>query len=120
MDGSTDHKRPKTSLTLEEKTKQIDRTKFNVLEYATQLLHLISEENKKNLPSLEQLQLIEQLLFRYYWTINPDQTWSQVLDMISQVFENDSFRQNYYENLVELHPKDQTEIERLFQIVATE
>jgi hypothetical protein len=119
MDVSTDDKPSKTVLTLEEKFSQIDRTKFDVLEYATQLLHLIADENKKTLPTLEQLQLIEHYIFRYYWTNNQEKTWTQILEIISHVFENESnenFRQIYCQNLLEMNQNEQEEIERLFQI----
>jgi len=119
MDVSTDHKRTKTSLTLEEKFKQIDRTKFDVLEYATQLLHLISDENNRNLPTFEQLQLLEYNIFRFYWTTNPVKTWSEILDILSHTFKNESnenFRHSYLKNLLEMNQMNQKEIERLLQI----
>jgi hypothetical protein len=119
MDISTDHKPTEISLTLEEKFKQIDRTKFDVLEYGQQLLHLISNENNKNLPTLEQLQLIEHNIFRFYWTPNQQKTWSQILDIINHIFENEfheNFRHFYYKNLLEMNKNEQKEIERLLQI----
>ena len=122
MDVSTDSKQSKTVLTLDDKIKQIDRTKFDVFEYATQLLHLIADENKQNLPTFEQLQLIETYVFRYYWTINQDQTWTKILEMINQVFNNEfteNFRQIYYQNLLEVNQNEQKELERLFQIITS-
>jgi hypothetical protein len=121
MDLSTDHKRTTTttSLTLEEKFKQIDRTKFDVLEYSTKLLHLILDENNKNLPTLEQLQLLENNILRFYWTLDQQKTWSQILDIIKNVFMNDSndnFRHSYAKQLLEMNTNDQIEIERLLQI----
>lgn len=119
MDVSTDHKRTKTSLTLEEKFKEIDRTKFDVLEYATQLLHLISDENNRNLPTFEQLQLLKYNIFRYYWTSNQDKTWSEILDILNHIFKNESnenFRHSYLKNLLEINKINQQEIERLLQI----
>ena len=119
MDVSTDHKQIKTSLTLQEKFKQIDRTKFDVLEYATKLLHLISDENNKTLPTLEQLQLLQHNIIRFYWTLNQQTTWSQILDMIKNVFmneSNDNFRHAYSKQLLEMNKNDQIEIERLLQI----
>jgi hypothetical protein len=122
MDVSTDSKQSKTTLTLNDKIKQIDRTKFDVFEYVTQLLHLIADENKKNLPTLEQLQLIETFVFRYYWTVNQDQTWTKIFEMISHVFNNElneNFRQIYYQNLLDVNKNEQKEIERLFQIITS-
>jgi len=119
MDVSTDHKRTKTSLTLEEKFKEIDRTKFDVLEYATQLLHLISDDNNRNLPTFEQLQLLKYNIFRYYWTSNQDKTWSEILDILSHIFKNESnenFRHSYLKNLLEINKINQQEIEQLLQI----
>jgi len=119
MDVSTDHKRTKTSLTLEEKFKQIDRTKFDVLEYATQLFHLILDENNGNLPTFEQLQLLEYNIFRFYWTSNQEKTWSEILDILSHIFKNElneNFRHSYLKNLLEINKMNQKEIERLLQI----
>jgi hypothetical protein len=119
MDRSNDHKRTKSSLTLEEKFKQIDRTKFDVFEYGKQLLHLISDENNKSLPTFEQLQLLEYNIFRFYWTSNQEKTWSQILDILSDIFENEpseNFRNSYSKILLEMNINEQKEIERLLQI----
>ncbi len=119
-DGSTDHKRTKSSLTLEEKIKQIDRSKFDIFEYATQLLHLISDENNQNLPTFEQLQLIQGNIDRYYWTPPEENNWCQILDIINNIFVNEStenFRQNYAKQLLEINKDKQLEIERLLQII---
>ncbi len=116
MDVSTDHKRTKTSLTFEEKIKQIDRAKFDIFEYATELLHLISNENNQTLPTLEQLQLLENKIFRFYWTSDQQKTWSEILDLIKKVFQDVS-NEIYLKNLLENNPNDQKEIERLLQII---
>jgi hypothetical protein len=119
MDTSTDHIPTKTLLTFQEKIRQIDRIKYNVLEYATTFLHIISDENNKTLPTLEQLQLLEHNILRYYWTLNQQKTWSQILDIIKNVFMNESmddFHQSYSKQLLEMHMNDQIEIERLLQI----
>ena len=89
MDISTDQKRSKSSLTLEEKIHQIDRTKFDVIEYAREVLRLISDTNKKTRPTIEQLQSLEQRTCRYYWTKYPEQTWSTILNLIPEIFQND-------------------------------
>ena len=120
MEIPMDHKRIKNSLTLQEKFKQIDRTKFDVLEYATKLIHLIAEENNQNLPTLQQLQLLERILFRFYWTPNQQKTWLQILDIIENVFtieSKDNSRLFYSKQLLETNKNDQIEIERLLQIV---
>lgn len=119
MEVTTDHKRTKTSLTFDEKVKKIDRTKFDVLEYANQLLHLISNENNQNLPTFEQLQLLKYNIFHFYWTPNDENTWSQILDNLHHIFQNESnenFRQTYFENLLEIDRNNQQEIEQLLQI----
>jgi hypothetical protein len=119
MDRSNDYERTKSSLTLEEKFKQIDRTKFDVFEYGKQLLHLISDENNKSLPTFEQLQLLEYNIFRFYWTSNQEKTWSQILDILSDIFENEpseNFRNSYSKILLEMNINEQKEIERLLQI----
>ncbi|CAF3370830.1 unnamed protein product [Rotaria sp. Silwood1] len=118
-DISTNHKRTKTSLTFEEKCKQLDRTKYNILEYATQFLHLISDENNKNLPTLKQLQLLEHDVFHFYWISNQQKTWSDIIDIVSQVFLNelkDNFRHFYSQQLLKTNENNQNEIERLLQI----
>ncbi|CAF0911610.1 unnamed protein product [Rotaria sordida] len=118
-DISMDYKRTKTLLTFEEKYKQLDRTKYNVLEYATQFLHLISDENNKNLPTLKQLQLLEHDIFHFYWTSNKQKTWSDIIDIISKIFLNelnDNFLYIYSKDLLEMNNNDQYEIERLLQI----
>lgn len=116
MDVSTDHKRSKSSLTLEEKIHQIDRTKFDVIAYAREVLRLISETNKKTLPTFEQLQCLEQRTFRYYWTKSSEQTWSTILDLIPEIFQNDLQRQIYRQHLLESNPHEEKEIERLLPI----
>jgi hypothetical protein len=120
MEVPSDHKRTKSSLTLQDKFKEIDRTKFNVSEYATKLIDLISDENKKNLPTFEQLQLLERIIFRFYWTSDQQKTWSQILDIIKNVFTielKDNFRHFYAKQLLETNKDDQVEIQRLLQVV---
>ena len=120
MSGSTDHKRTKSSLTLPEKVQEVDRTKFNVFEYAGELLRLISMENGKTVPSLEQLQLVESSVMRYYWTPDQQKAWCRVLDTISDIFESEAqdnqFRQWYSKRLLAANETSQTEIDRLLQI----
>ncbi|UJR15816.1 hypothetical protein I4U23_002745 [Adineta vaga] len=119
VDISMDHKRSKPSLTLQEKLKQIDRTKFNVYEYAMELIQHISDENNQSLPTFEQLQMLESNVIRFYWTPDQEITWSQILDSIRNAFlmeSNDDFRQLYSKKLVENNPDNQIEIERLLQI----
>ena len=120
MEVSTDHKRAKPSITLEEKLKQIDRTKFNVYEFATELLQHISDENSQTLPTFEQLRILESSVIRFYWTPDQDETWYQILDLLTKIFlqeSNDNFRQTYSKNLIELNPTHQIEIEHLLQII---
>ncbi|CAF1374597.1 unnamed protein product [Adineta steineri] len=119
IEGSTNHKRVKTPLTLQERFKQIDRTKFDVFEYATKLLQHISNENNNDLPTLEQLKLFESYIMRFYWTSDQQKTWSQILDIISNIFIKESyndFRQFYSKKLLEMNKDDQIEIDRLLQI----
>ncbi|CAF3832396.1 unnamed protein product, partial [Adineta steineri] len=119
IEGSTNHKRVKTPLTLQERFKQIDRTKFDVFEYAAKLLQHISNENNNDLPTLEQLKLLESYIMRFYWTSDPQKTWSQILDIISNIFikeSNNDFRQFYSKKLLEMNKDDQVEIDRLLQI----
>ena len=70
----------------EDKCKQIDRSKFNVIEYATEILNFISDENDQHIPTLEQLQYLQQTIFRFYWTPNQQTTWIQILDIIEKKF----------------------------------
>ncbi|CAF1507076.1 unnamed protein product, partial [Adineta steineri] len=119
IEGSTNHKRVKTPLTLQERFKQIDRTKFDVFEYATKLLQHISNENNNDLPTLEQLKLLESYIMRFYWTSDQQKIWSQILDIISNIFIKESrndFRQFYSKKLLEMNKDDQIEIDRLLQI----
>lgn len=119
MEVSTDHKRSKSTLTLDEKIKQIDRTKFDALEYAAELLRLIFDVNKKTLPNFEQLQLIEHRTFRYYWVRDREKAWADVLKIISDVCRsqsNGNFRQTYCQTLLQTNQNEQKEIERLLQI----
>ena len=120
MEPSVDQKRSKTTLTFEEQYQQIDRTKFDVLEYATELLQLIFQRNQKALPTFEQLQLLERLVGRYYWTSNAQQTWSNILEKISSIFDHPSndepFRSFYSKRLRESHEHRASEIDRLLQM----
>ena len=119
MDGSSDHKRSKTSLTLDEKINQIDRTKFDVFDYAREVLRLINETNKKTLPTFEQLQSFEHRIVRYYWTKDSEQTWSKILDFLDDHTQDD-FRQIYRENLLQTHSNEEKEIERLLPMTISD
>lgn len=106
-------------MSFEEKCKSIDRSKCNVLEYATQLINFISDENDRNLPTLQQLQALEHDVFYYYWTPNQEKTWTDILDTISRVFpyeSNENSRELYSKKLLEMNVSDQSEIERLLQM----
>lgn len=120
MEPSVDQKRSKTTLTFEEQYQQIDRTKCDVLEYATELLELIFQRNQKRLPTLEQLQLVERLVGRYYWTSNAQQTWSNILEKISSIYNYPSngepFRSFYSKRLREFDEHHANEIDRLLQM----
>lgn len=123
MDVSSDPKRSKSSLTLDEKINQIDRTKFDVFEYAREVLRLINETNKKILPTFEQLQSLEHRIIRYYWTKEPEQTWSKILDLINDLFGNDiqgNFRQIYRQNLLQINSNEEKEIERLLPMTISD
>jgi negative regulator of sigma E activity len=114
-----DHRQTKISLTFDEQIKEIDRTQFDMIEYGTEFIHLIHNENNKSLPTLKQLQLLECTLLRFYWTFNQRKTWSQILDIIGSVFAidpKDDFRHVYCKQLIETNKDDLIEIERLLQL----
>ena len=119
--NASDPKPAKVPLTFDEKCQRIDRTKFDVFEYASELLQLIATENDKRLPTLEQLQMLERCISRFYWTANPQQTWSQILDAISSMFPHECqdhhFRLFYSKRLLEANEQAQVDIDRLLQIV---
>jgi hypothetical protein len=113
-------KRSKTRLTLEDQCQKIDRTTCNVFEYANELFRLIAEENRQALPNLEQLQFVERLVHRFYWTSNPQQVWSDIIDKIDDMFihtttDND-FRRYYFKYLFDNNENNSNEIERLLQM----
>jgi len=113
---TNDDKRRKSSLTLEEKLHQIDRTKFDVFEYATQYLQLVFDENPQTYPTFEQLLALESCIQRYYWTNDFNQTWKQILETIQQIYQNVSTEKNLKDYLIETHPEQEIEINRLLQI----
>lgn len=118
MDVSNDDKRGRSSLTLEEKLHQIDRTKFDVFEYATQYLQLLFDENPQTYPTLEQLRTLETCIKRYYWTNDFVQTWKQILDNIQHIYQNLSSEKDLRDFLIENHPEQDIEIDRLLQITS--
>ena len=115
-----DQKRSKTTLTFEEQYQKIDRTKCDLLDYANELLQLIFNANHKVLPTLDQLQLLERLVGRYYWIDNARQTWSKILEMIRTIFNppvsEGSFRLFYSKRLRESDEQRANEIDRLLQL----
>lgn len=87
------------------------------MQYANELLRCLLEVNQQNLPTIEQLKHLERLIQRYYWTSNPRQTWSDVLDMIDQFFSrqtsDEDFRQSYSKILFDENKNSAEEIRRL-------
>ena len=112
-----EQKRGKATNNFQERCQRIDHTKYNVMQYASELLQCLSDVNEQHLPTIEQLKYLERLIHRYYWSANPRQTWSDVLDLIDRLFNrrasDEDFRQMYSKILCDGKTSSAEEIQRL-------